>query len=127
MHTPAYESRRPGTWVLDLQVIRPDPYVEQEGEVVEPMTASRCSPRQKNGCDSTDVNKKERRRQAGATPTRRETLEVDALLADLDRARKMFEAAEMPIPRREGLAVDRELKPLRVGPLARGRTKVAPA
>jgi hypothetical protein len=48
----------------------------------------------KNGCDSTGVNKKERRRQAGATPTRRETLEVDALLADLDRAREMFEAAE---------------------------------
>jgi len=47
MHTPtapgwrlpaetAYESR-PGTWVLYLQVIRPDPYVEQEGEVVEPI------------------------------------------------------------------------------------------
>ena len=30
------------------------------------------------------MNKKERRRQAGGTPTRRETLEVDALLADLD-------------------------------------------
>jgi hypothetical protein len=28
---------RPGTWILDLQVIRPDPYVEQEGEVVEPI------------------------------------------------------------------------------------------
>jgi Xaa-Pro aminopeptidase len=28
------------------------------------------------------VNKKERRRQAGGTPTRSETLEVDALLAD---------------------------------------------
>jgi hypothetical protein len=40
------------------------------------------------------VNKKERRRQAGGTPTPRETLEVDALLADLDRAREMFEAAE---------------------------------
>jgi hypothetical protein len=40
------------------------------------------------------VNKKERRRQAGGTPTRRETLEVDALLADLDRAREVFEAAE---------------------------------
>jgi hypothetical protein len=34
------------------------------------------------------VNKKERRRQAGGTPTRRETLGVEALLADLDRARK---------------------------------------
>ena len=45
------------------------------------------------GCYSTDVNKKERRRQAGE-PTRRETLEVDALLADLDRARGVFEAAE---------------------------------
>ena len=40
------------------------------------------------------MNKKERRREAGATPTRRETLEVDALIADLDRAREMFEAAE---------------------------------
>jgi hypothetical protein len=40
------------------------------------------------------VNKKERRRQAGGTPTRSETLEVDALLADLDRARELFEAAE---------------------------------
>ena len=40
------------------------------------------------------MNKKERRRQAGATPTRRETPEVHALLADLDRAREMFEAAE---------------------------------
>jgi len=40
------------------------------------------------------VNKKERRRQAGGTPTRRETLEVDAFLADLDRAREMFEATE---------------------------------
>ena len=40
------------------------------------------------------MNKKERRRQAGGTPTRRETLEVDALLADLDRGREMFEAAE---------------------------------
>ena len=39
------------------------------------------------------MNKK-RRRQAGGTPTRRETQEVDALLADLDRAREMFEAAE---------------------------------
>jgi hypothetical protein len=38
------------------------------------------------------VNKKERRRQAGGT--RRETLEVDALVADLDRGREMFEAAE---------------------------------
>jgi Protein of unknown function (DUF2630) len=47
-----------------------------------------------DGCDSTDVNKKERRRQAGGTPTRRETLEFDALLADLDCGRKMFEAAE---------------------------------
>ena len=28
---------RPGTWILDLQMIRPDPYVEQEGEVVEPI------------------------------------------------------------------------------------------
>jgi hypothetical protein len=41
-----------------------------------------------------DMNKKERRRRAGGTPTRRETLEVDALLADLDRAREMFEEAE---------------------------------
>jgi len=40
------------------------------------------------------VNKKERRRQAGGTPTRRETLDVDALLADLDRGRDRFEAAE---------------------------------
>jgi hypothetical protein len=40
------------------------------------------------------VDKKERRRHAGGTPTRRETLEVDALLADLDRTREMFEAAE---------------------------------
>jgi hypothetical protein len=40
------------------------------------------------------VNKREQRRQAGGTPTRRETLEIDALLADLDRAREMFEAAE---------------------------------
>ena len=40
------------------------------------------------------MNKKELRRQAGGTPTRSETLEVDALLADLDRARKGFEAAE---------------------------------
>jgi hypothetical protein len=40
------------------------------------------------------VNKKEQRRQAGGTLTRRETLEVDALLADLDRAREVFEAAE---------------------------------
>jgi hypothetical protein len=47
-----------------------------------------------DGCDSTDVNKKERRRQAGGTLTRRETLEVDALLTDLDRAREVFEAAE---------------------------------
>ena len=47
-----------------------------------------------DGCDSTDMNKKERRRQAGGTPTRRETLEVDALLADLDRGREMFAAAE---------------------------------
>jgi hypothetical protein len=39
------------------------------------------------------VNKK-RRRQAGGTPTRGETLDVDALLADLDRAREVFEAAE---------------------------------
>ena len=68
--------------------------MEQEGEVVEPIDDSRCSPRQKDGCDSTDVNKKERKRQAGATPTRRETLEVDALLADLDRAREMFASAE---------------------------------
>jgi hypothetical protein len=45
------------------------------------------------GCDSTDVNKN-RRRQAGGMPTRHETLEVDELLADLDRAREMFEAAE---------------------------------
>jgi hypothetical protein len=40
------------------------------------------------------VNEKERRRQAGATPARRETPEVAALLADLDRAREMFERAE---------------------------------
>ena len=40
------------------------------------------------------MNKKERRPQARETLTRRETLEVDALLADLDRAREMFEAAE---------------------------------
>jgi hypothetical protein len=40
------------------------------------------------------VNKKEQRRQSGGTPTRRETLEVDALLADLDRGREMFDAAE---------------------------------
>jgi hypothetical protein len=40
------------------------------------------------------VNKKERRRQASGTPTPSETLEVDALLADLDRARELFEAAE---------------------------------
>ena len=39
------------------------------------------------------MNKKERSRASG-TPTRRETLEVDALLADLDRGREMFEAAE---------------------------------
>jgi hypothetical protein len=45
-------------------------------------------------CDSTDVNKKERTRQLGGTPTRPETEEVDALLADLDRARDVFEAAE---------------------------------
>jgi hypothetical protein len=38
------------------------------------------------------VNEK-RTRQAGGT--RRETLEVDALLADLDRAREMFEAADL--------------------------------
>ena len=49
-----------------------------------------------DGCDSTGVDKKERRRRAGGTPTRRETLEleVDALLADLDRAREMFASAE---------------------------------
>jgi hypothetical protein len=45
-------------------------------------------------CDSTVVNKKERRRQAGGTATRREMLDVDDLLADLDRAREVFEAAE---------------------------------
>jgi hypothetical protein len=28
---------RPGTWILDLQVIRPDPYVEQEGEMAQPI------------------------------------------------------------------------------------------
>ena len=39
------------------------------------------------------MNKK-RRRQAGGTPTRRDTREVDALLADLESARDMFEAAE---------------------------------
>ena len=43
------------------------------------------------------MNKKERRRQAGGTPTRRETLEVDALLADLDRGREMFAAAESDV------------------------------
>jgi hypothetical protein len=75
-------------------MIRPDPYVEQEGEVVEPIDGKPLFASTKSGCDSTDVNKKERRRQAGATPTRRETLEVDALLADLDRAREVFEAAE---------------------------------
>jgi hypothetical protein len=32
----AYESRHV-TWILDLQVIRPDRYVEQEGEVVVPI------------------------------------------------------------------------------------------
>ena len=53
----------------------------------------RLSPTE-DGCDSTDVNKKEQRRQAEGTPTRRETLEVDALIADLDRAREMFAAAE---------------------------------
>ena len=41
------------------------------------------------------MNKKERRRQAGATPTRSETHEVDALLADLDRTREMFETADL--------------------------------
>ena len=46
------------------------------------------------GCDSTDVNNEEGGRRAAGMPTRRETLEVDALLADLDRAREMFEAAE---------------------------------
>ena len=51
-------------------------------------------PPAEDGCDSTDVNKQERRCQAGGTPTRHETLEVDVLLADLDRAREMFEAAE---------------------------------
>ena len=40
------------------------------------------------------MNKQERRHQDGGTPTRREALEVDALLADLDRAREVFEAAE---------------------------------
>ena len=56
------------------------------------MRVDRASPAEE-GRDSTDVNKK-RRRQTGGTPTRRETLDVDALLADLDRAREMFEAAE---------------------------------
>ena len=40
------------------------------------------------------MNKKERRRRTGGTTTRRETVEVDVLLAELDRAREMFEAAE---------------------------------
>jgi hypothetical protein len=40
------------------------------------------------------VNKKERRRRVGGTPTRREAREVDALLADLDRAREGVEASE---------------------------------
>jgi hypothetical protein len=40
------------------------------------------------------VDKKDRKRQADATPARRETLEVDALLADLDRAREMLASAE---------------------------------
>jgi hypothetical protein len=57
------------------------------------ISCTRLSPTE-DGCDSTAVNKKERRRQASGTPTLRETLEVDALLADLDRAREMFEAAE---------------------------------
>jgi hypothetical protein len=35
------------------------------------------------------MNKKERRRQAGGTPTPREKPEVDVLLADLDHAREM--------------------------------------
>src|SRR5512145_2227975 len=47
-----------------------------------------------DGCDSTDMSKKKRRHQAGGTPTRRETPEVDALLADLDRVREMFEVAD---------------------------------
>jgi hypothetical protein len=67
--------------------------VEQEGEVVEPIDGKPLFASTEDGCDSTDVKKK-RRRLAGATPTRRETLEVDALLTDLDRAREMFEAAE---------------------------------
>ena len=54
---------------------------------------TRLSPTE-DRCDSTDVNKKERRHQAGGTSTRREALEVDALLADLDHARETFEAAE---------------------------------
>jgi hypothetical protein len=96
----------PGSSIL--QVVRPDREVEQEGEVVpidgaslfalDRVTAVRrflhpLSPTE-DGCDSTDVDKKERRRRAGGTPTRRETLEVDALLADLDRAREMFASAE---------------------------------
>jgi hypothetical protein len=75
-------------------VIRPDLYVEQEGELVEPIDgkplfASTRERMRQYGCE----HKKERRHQAGATPTRSETLEVDALLTDLDRAREVFEAA----------------------------------
>ena len=40
------------------------------------------------------MSQKERRHRAGATPTLPETREADALLADLDRGREMFAAAE---------------------------------
>jgi hypothetical protein len=45
-------------------------------------------------CDSTDMDMKEQSRHPGGKPTPRETLEVDALLADLDRAREASQAAE---------------------------------
>jgi hypothetical protein len=48
----------------------------------------------KDDATIADVNENERRRRAGGTPTRLETPEVDALLADLDSAREAFEAAE---------------------------------
>jgi hypothetical protein len=78
-------------------MIRRDRYVEQECEVGD-ADRRRGRPREAASqpieCDSTDVDKKERRSQAGGMPTRRETLEVDALLADLDRAREVLESAE---------------------------------
>ena len=40
------------------------------------------------------MNKKERTCQTGGAPAPRETLEVEALLADLDRGREMFAAAD---------------------------------